>query len=179
MVRPLPEWSCRLRGGTLSSATATTDANGRAATRLTLGSKSGINTVSATVAGLESVTFTATGQEDPFVSLFGSFGGGKLVALPDSPQLAQNAPNPFNSQTVLSYFLPAPSPAHLAVFTLTGQRGRKMIGHIHLHGPAGLLDLAGHAWMWAAWAMPVVAYWTYRLIGWLKKRRKERSTTAS
>ena len=126
-------------GGALSSATATTDANGRAATRLTLGSKSGVNTVTATVAGLESVTFTATGQEDSFVSLFGSFGGGKLVALPDSPQLAQNAPNPFNSQTVLSYFLPAPSPAHLAVFTLTGQRvavlhqGPQQAGYHRLH----------------------------------------------
>ena len=41
---------------------------------------------------------------------------------PDSPQLAQNAPNPFNSQTVLSYFLPEPSSVRLEVFTLTGQR---------------------------------------------------------
>ena len=47
-------------GGTLSTATATTDANGRAATTLTLGSQPGTNTVEATVAGLKSVTFTAT-----------------------------------------------------------------------------------------------------------------------
>ena len=109
-------------GGTLSAATATTDANGRAATRLTLGSDPGTNTVAAVVEGLESVTFTATGQESPFASLFDLFGGGKLVALPDSPQLAQNAPNPFNSQTVLAYFLPAPGPAHVEVFALNGQR---------------------------------------------------------
>ena len=109
-------------GGTLSAATATTDANGRAATRLTLGSDAGTNTVSATVEGLEPVTFTATGQESPLASLFDLFGGGKMVALPDSPQLAQNAPNPFNSQTVLSYFLHAPGPARLEVFALTGQR---------------------------------------------------------
>ena len=109
-------------GGTLSAATATTDANGRAATRLTLGSDPGTNTVSATVEGLESVTFTATGQESPFASLFDLFGGGKRVALPDSPQLAQNAPNPFNSQTVFAYFLPAPGPAHVEVFALNGQR---------------------------------------------------------
>ena len=127
-------------GGTLSAATATTDANGRAATRLTLGSQPGTNTVSATVAGLEPVTFTATGQEDPFISLFDAFlGGGKRVALPDSPQLAQNAPNPFNSQTFLSYFLPAPGPARLAVFTLTGQRvavlrqGPQQAGYHRLH----------------------------------------------
>ena len=109
-------------GGTLSAATATTDANGQAVTRLTLGSDAGTNTVSATVEGLEPVTFTATGQKSPFASLFDLFGGGKLVALPDSPQLAQNAPNPFNSQTVLAYFLHAPGPAHVEVFALNGQR---------------------------------------------------------
>ena len=109
-------------GGALSSATATTDANGRAATSLTLGSEVGTNTVEATVAGLASVTFTATGQEDPLASLFGTFGGGKLVALPDRTQLLQNAPNPFNSQTVLSYFLLAPGPVRLEVFALSGQR---------------------------------------------------------
>ena len=47
-------------GGTLSAATNTTDANGRAATRLTLGRDAGTNTVLATVASLHSVTFTAT-----------------------------------------------------------------------------------------------------------------------
>ena len=129
-------------GGTLSAATATTDANGRAATRLTLGSELGTNTVAATVEGLESVTFTAIGQESPFASMFDLFGGGKLVALPDSPQLAQNAPNPFNSQTILSYFLHAPGPAHVEVFALTGQRvavlqqGPQQAGYHRLHWDA-------------------------------------------
>ena len=109
-------------GGTLSATTATTDANGQARSRLTLGSDAGTNTVSATVEGLEPVTFTATGQESPFASFFDLFGGGKRVALPDSPQLAQNAPNPFNSQTVLAYFLHASGPARLEVFALNGQR---------------------------------------------------------
>ena len=49
-------------GGTLSATTATTDANGRARSTLTLGSDPGTNTVEATVAGLESLTFTAIGQ---------------------------------------------------------------------------------------------------------------------
>ena len=44
------------------------------------------------------------------------------IGQPDGPQLAQNAPNPFNSQTILSYFLHAPGPARLEVFALTGQR---------------------------------------------------------
>ena len=127
-------------GGTLSSATATTNANGRARTWLTLGSELGTNTVEATVAGLEPVTFTATGQESPLTSMFDTFlGGGKRVALPDSPQLLQNAPNPFNSQTVLAYFLHAPGSARLEVFTLTGQRvavlqqGPQQAGYHRLH----------------------------------------------
>ena len=92
--------------------------------------------------GLEPGTFTATGQESPFASLFDLFGGGKLVALPDSPQLAQNAPNPFNSQTVLAYFLPAPGPAHVEVFALNGQRvavlhqGPQQAGYHRLHWDA-------------------------------------------
>ena len=127
-------------GGTLSATTATTDANGRAATRLTLGIEAGTNAVEATIAGPEPVTFTATAQESPFVSLFDAlFGGGKRVALPDRPQLAQNAPNPFNSQTVFSYFLPAPGPARVEVFALTGQRvavlqqGPQQAGYHRLH----------------------------------------------
>ena len=49
-------------GGTLSSTTATTDAKGRARSTLTLGGDPGTNTVTATVEGLEPITFTAIGQ---------------------------------------------------------------------------------------------------------------------
>ena len=49
-------------GGTLSTATATTDANGRARSTLTLGREPGTNTVVATVEGLGTETFTAIGQ---------------------------------------------------------------------------------------------------------------------
>ena len=137
-------------GGTLSSATAATNASGRARSWLTLGSELGTNTVSATVEGLEPVTFTAIGQESPFVSLFDAFqsGSGKLAGLPDSPQLAQNAPNPFNSETVLSYFLLEPGPTHLEVFTLTGQRvavlyqGLQQAGYHRLRWDGR--DAAGH-----------------------------------
>ena len=52
-------------GGTLSVTTATTDANGQAATTLTLGSDSGTNTIKATVAGFEPVIFTAVGHAIP------------------------------------------------------------------------------------------------------------------
>ena len=158
-------------GGTLSAGTDTTDADGRAASRLTLGSTPGPNTVEVAVSGLEPATFTAVGHATPdfdgdgetgfadfflFVDAFGSsdarfdidgsgvvdfadfflfadhFGQpaqGKLLALaqeliglPDEPLLLQNAPNPFNSQTVISYFLVAAGPARLELFALTGQR---------------------------------------------------------
>ena len=46
----------------------------------------------------------------------------KLIGLPDEFQLQQNAPNPFNSQTVLSYFLPKSGPVRLELFSVTGQR---------------------------------------------------------
>ena len=122
MAGVVVSFSVAAGGGTLSSTTATTNANGRAATRLMLGSEPGTNTVEAAVEGLEPVTFTAVGQESPLASLFDDFLSGKLVALPNSPQLVQNAPNPFNSQTIFAYFLPAAGPARLEVFTLTGQR---------------------------------------------------------
>ena len=159
-------------GGTLSATTANTDANGRAATTLTLGSLPGANTIEATVEGLDPVTFTATAEATPdfdgdgetgfsdFFLFADAFGGsdprfdldgsgsvdfadffiladyfadparGKLLALareliglPDGPQLRQNAPNPFNSETVISWFLLRPGAARVEVFALTGQRG--------------------------------------------------------
>ena len=125
-------------GGTMSATIETTNADGYARTWLTLGSELGTNTVTATVEGLEPVTFIATGQASPLASLFDAFMSGKPVALPDSPQLAQNAPNPFNSQTMLTYFLPAAGTVSLEVFSLTGQRvavlrhGRQQAG-FHQH----------------------------------------------
>ncbi len=44
------------------------------------------------------------------------------IGLPGEVRLQQNAPNPFNSQTVITWFLLAPGPARLEVFALTGQR---------------------------------------------------------
>ena len=64
-----------------------------------------------------------------FVDAFGQPAQAKLVAmaqdmigLPAGPQLQQNAPNPFNSETVISWFLLQPGPTRLEVFALTGQR---------------------------------------------------------
>ena len=52
-------------GGTLSVETATTDSVGRAASTLTLGPDPGPNTVTAIVAGLDPVTFSAAGSAIP------------------------------------------------------------------------------------------------------------------
>ena len=83
-----------------------------------------------TTAQAYDVTYTAQDADNDSVTL--SFiitveepSAGKLAAvagLPDSPQLQQNAPNPFNSQTVLSYILPKPGPVRMEILTLTGQR---------------------------------------------------------
>ncbi len=158
-------------GGTLSAAADTTDAEGLASTTLTLGEELGTYRVEATVAGLTPVTFTATakatsdfdgdgvtgfsdfflfaeafGGDDPrfdldgsgtvdftdfflFAESFGQPARARLVAmaremigLPDGPQLRQNAPNPFNSGTLISWFQLQPGLARLEVFALTGQR---------------------------------------------------------
>ena len=158
-------------GGTLSTATATTDSRGQAAATLTLGGSPGPNTVEVTVEGLETTLFTATarampdfdgdgevgfadfflfaeafGGSDPrfdldgsgsvdfadfflFAESFGQPARARLMALardriglPDGPQLQQNWPNPFNSGTVISWFLLQPGPARLEVFALNGQR---------------------------------------------------------
>ena len=157
--------------GTLSMTRTTTDAEGRAATTLTLGRTPGTNTVEASVADLEPVTFTATAKATPdfdgdggtgfsdfflfaeafgdtdlrfdldgsgtvdfadfflFAEHFGQPARAKLVAmaeeligLPDGPQLQQNAPNPFNSGTVISWFQLQAGSVRLEVFALTGQR---------------------------------------------------------
>ncbi len=166
-------------GGTLSALTDTTDAEGLAATTLTLGEEPGTYTVVATVTDLEPVTFTASAEASPdfdddgevgfsdFFLFAEAFGGSdprfdldasgevdfadffllaehfgqparaKLVALaremiglPEGPQLRQNAPNPFNSGTVISWFQLQSGAARLEVFALTGQR----VAVLH-HGP--------------------------------------------
>ena len=81
-----------------------------------------------------------------FAESFGQPARAKLLALareriglPEGPQLLPNAPNPFNSGTVLSWFQLQPGEARLEVFTLTGQRvavlheGAEKIGLHRLH----------------------------------------------
>jgi len=53
-------WAVTAGGGSLSQTTSTTDANGDATTVLTLGPRIGLNTVTASAAGANSVTFHET-----------------------------------------------------------------------------------------------------------------------
>ena len=46
----------------------------------------------------------------------------ELIGLPLETQLQQNWPNPFNSETAISWFLLRPGAARVEVFALTGQR---------------------------------------------------------
>ena len=55
-------------GGSLSAETATTDADGRASTKLTLGSRVGVNSVRATVSGIDPVTFSTSVEPNIQVS---------------------------------------------------------------------------------------------------------------
>ena len=81
-----------------------------------------------------------------FADAFGRHARAKLLALarewmglPDESQLQQNRPNPFNSQTRITFFLLNPGPVRVEVFALTGQRvavldqGQKKAGIHRLH----------------------------------------------
>ena len=93
----------------------------------------------------------ASGSSDGTILLWGvaewmnsgtAVAANKLIGLPDELQLQQNAPNPFNSQTVLSYFLPKSGPVRLELFSGTGQRvailrqGPQQAGYHRLHWEA-------------------------------------------
>ena len=98
------------------------------------------------------MTFTATAiGEELSLDLSDLFNqSGKLAVLPDHTQLLQNAPNPFNSQTVVSYFLLEPGPVRLEVFALSGQR----IAVLHQGPQQGWLPPAALGWSWTPQGTP-------------------------
>jgi len=62
-------WAVTSGGGTLAESSSRSGDDGRAQTRLTLGTTAGSNTVRATVQGVPSVSFSATGQAGPAASV--------------------------------------------------------------------------------------------------------------
>lgn len=83
--------------------------------------------------------------EPGLADLFDIFNAGKIVA---STQLSQNKPNPFNSQTIISYALPRLGSTRLEIFSLTGQRVRALWEGVQEAGAHQVLwdgtDEAGH-----------------------------------
>ena len=57
----------------------------------------------------------------------------EMIGLPDGPQL-RNAPNPFNSRTVLSWFLLSPGPVRLEIYNTLGQRVRTLVDEVQAPG---------------------------------------------
>ena len=51
----------------------------------------------------------------------------EMIGLPDGLQLQQNAPNPFNSRTAISYFLLTPGPVRLEIYNTLGQPVRRLV----------------------------------------------------
>ena len=77
-------------GGTLSDTTVTTNADGRAATTLTLGSRPGPNAVEATIDDLEPVAFTATARAASDFDGDGTVGFGDFLQFAAQFGLSQN-----------------------------------------------------------------------------------------
>lgn len=62
-------WAVTAGGGSLTPSSSTTDSNGTATTQWKLGTTSGTNTATATVASLAPATFSATGTPGPLASM--------------------------------------------------------------------------------------------------------------
>ena len=58
----------------------------------------------------------------------------EMIGLPDGPQRLQNAPNPFNSRTVISYFLFDPGPVRLQIYNALGQPVRSLVDEFQVTG---------------------------------------------
>jgi Domain of unknown function (DUF4082)/Bacterial Ig-like domain (group 1) len=91
-------------GGSVSPASAVTNASGQASTTLTLGASSGTNTVSATAAGVGSVTFSATASPSGTITKVSgdnqTGAAGTPLANPLVVQVKNSAGNPQSGVTV-------------------------------------------------------------------------------
>ena len=116
-------------GGTLSAASDTTGADGRASTTLTLGPIPGTNTVRAEVPGLEPVTFTAIGLAVPrtLTKVRGDLQHGRI-----GTRLADSLVVSVHDHTGSAL------PGALVTFTVTGGQGI-------LSSPTDTTDAAGLA----------------------------------
>ena len=89
-------WIVETGGGTLPVATTTTDANGRAANDWTLGTTSGPNTLTVSIAGA-AVTIIATGSADALRGLIKVSTDSQTVVASSSTAFAVRAVDQFNN----------------------------------------------------------------------------------
>jgi hypothetical protein len=65
-----------------------------------------------------------------------------VAALPESFELRQNYPNPFNPSTTISFALPEAGEVSLAIYNMSGQLVKKLVG--------GGMDAGDHSIVWDA-----------------------------
>lgn len=120
-------------GGTLSTASATTDAQGQASTILTLGRQPGVNTVTAAVAGVPAVSFAATARVGAAASIAKQAGDGQTapagaaVPIPPRVQVNDALGNPVPGVTVTFAVISGGGSVTGAIAT-TGADGRAAAG---------------------------------------------------
>jgi hypothetical protein len=56
------------------------------------------------------------------------------ITIPQQPLLFENYPNPFNSETIIEYALPASLPVKLMVYNIIGQQIRKLVNEVRPSG---------------------------------------------
>ena len=101
-------------------------------------------TFEAHIYGVESIAFSPDGKTPLPLNLYSI----ELWDVATSTNVAAERPNPFNSQTIISYFLPKSGLTRLEVFSVTGQRvavlrqGNQQAGYHRLHWNG--LDREGH-----------------------------------
>jgi adhesin/invasin len=99
-------WVVTEGGGTLSPTTGTTDGNGRAATKWTLGATAGTNTAQAIVSGVGQAVFTATAAAGTASQIRAVSGGGQAgqagasLASPLVVQVLDDGENPVSGVAV-------------------------------------------------------------------------------
>ena len=101
-------------GQHVTPSSAATDANGKAATRLSLGSLAGQYKVSASSPVLGGVFVIWTATATGITAVEGQ------PAIPGEFQLLPNYPNPFNPSTRILFALPERSDANVAIYDLRG-----------------------------------------------------------
>jgi outer membrane autotransporter protein len=100
-------WTVVQGGGTLATTTTTTDSTGRTSNTLTLGPSAGMNVVQASVAGVGTITFTATAVSNvPTGSEFTIVSGNNQPLVPNTPsqplvvKLATSQGTPISGATI-------------------------------------------------------------------------------